>query len=364
MEYKTWLRNKKKYYRGLPIVAGIILIFSTVLIPILKTYLDSETLSQILNDLAKEDNYRLTGHIIHTCFIVFVFFTMQGKYYPVGFGKGIELKKYIAERFGSKSQLSNVQGPYLEEAFNKNLRQFYQLWQAIWVVWFIIYFLLCFQSSISQNFNSNYWFEIIIDTLNIGSSLLMVFMYRILSKKTVKKTPGGVAKGDLFTGRILLLFIALVFANVLVHTFISDHYSFKFWQFVIQLVIGVFVTVSFAAFVGKLNSPFFRAPHSTVIILYVYAAIQMLYIFKNVDFGLGFESHTKIIFTMLTSFAFVCKIVFFYTLSWIMETGRLTYFILCESNLVREEDNNFEAFQNLDITKDRLTSADNEKLEL
>lgn len=353
MEYNHWLQNKKKYYRRLPIIAGIALIFSTILIPLIQKYATQKTITDFFDWFASEDHYGPLGHIIQTIFIAFVIFTMQGKYYPIGEGKGQKLKDYITKRFGTKSQLSKKTGSYLEDGFNKNLRQFYQLWQGIWILWFVLYLILCVKPILLEKLGENYhWLEVIVDILNIASSLLVVFMYRILSKKTVKRSPNGAAKNDLFTGRIILVFIALVIIDILLHAIQTSPDTLVQLKFLIKFFIGIFVTVSFASLLGKLNSPFLNIPPLSILMLYIYVAIQMLYPFDEDIISNKLSSHSSIVITIMTSFAFICKIVLFFTLSWIMETGKLTYFLICESNLVREEDENFNSFQKIELSKD------------
>ncbi len=360
MDYSHWLRNKKKYYRRLPIIAGTTLVFSTLLMPNIPLKITGVYLKNLLEWFSFEPNYRIVGLVIQTIFILFVLFTMQGKYYPIGEGNGEKLRDYIIKKFGTKSQLSKKTGTYLEDGFNKNLRQFYHLWQGVWILWFVLYLVLCIDAYLSLMYKtvSFHWLEVIVDVLNIGSSLLIVFMYRILSKKTVKRSANGTAKNDLFTGRIILIFIALVIFDILLHTFKGALFdtkpstSFIQLKFIIKFLIGIFATVSFASLLGKLNSPFFNIPPISILTLYLYVAIQMLSPFDKDVISENFSDHRDIIMTIMTSAAFIFKIIFFFTLSWIMETGKLTYFLICESNLVREEEENFNTFQSIKLSNE------------
>jgi hypothetical protein len=111
-------------------------------------------------------------------------------------------------------------------------------------------------------------------------------------------------------------------------------------------VSGLFAGVALAAFIGSIDSKFINIPVWLIPTLYLYAAIQSFYVFfqfhKEASCCMPvFVDKTQI---TVTIFAFVLKAVLFITVTWILRTGRLVYFMIEESSLNFRRDRNFEEF--------------------
>ena len=347
MTFNTWIKGKGRPFILTPIITFIFFVTTTIFIPFLTKEIlnDPKKAFESLSWFLDEKHYMALGYLLQILFIVYAIFTMRSHYKPIGHEKDGQIKEFIIKKFGSESELGKKDGEFLKNAINKNLNQFYLLWLCVWLLWFILY---CIVWGRLDN-EENGVLVILQNVMNISTSLLFLFMYRMLSKKSVKSSGGGQAQTDLGNFQWIAGAVVLTIIDILVNNLIDDKSNYEQAEFLIKFLIGLFSSIGFMAVIGRLNSKFINVPNEGLAVLYFYAAIQMLYPFEKNVIASTFTTHTHIFTTILTSVALCCKIIFFYLMTWIFETGRLTYFIICESNLNRQEDENFNDFSNMDI---------------
>lgn len=267
--------------------------------------------------------------------------------------QGEALKVFLKNKYGSDSPLLRFEAQYLEDGINKNLRQFHALWLLIWLLWLFLYAIMIL-AVVLKAFQVQYPTQLVNfmqDVLSIGTSTSMLFIYTMLTHKTVKRSANNMAKSDLGRVKIFAIILGFICVDLIANTLLANNPYYSQIIFSIRLVIGLYSVVTFMAVLGKLNSPYVQIQRRNMIILYIYASIQLLYPFGEEVMG-GLFSHSNIVITLLTSVSFFCKIIFFYTISWILETGRLTYFILAQSNVSREEPAGFDEFDKLSLHMD------------
>jgi hypothetical protein len=217
-----------------------------------------------------------------------------------------------------------------KQGANKVVRQFTWFWVLAWFSWLLHYVYLLAHAlgwlptdAAARNFVNN---------LN---SLMFVFLFMTLTVSTSKY-------GALFWSKLVCSIVGL---------FVIEFFAYKLSggnedvALTFTAISGLFASVALAAFVGSIDSKFINIPVWLIPALYLYAAIQSFYVFF--EFGSvassvpAFVNKTQI---MVTIFAFILKAVLFITITWVLRTGRLVYFIIEESSLNFRRDRNFAEF--------------------
>jgi hypothetical protein len=223
---------------------------------------------------------------------------------------------------------------------NRVVKQFAWFWVLAWFSWLLHYTYLL--ATALHLLPSNAAVRNLVNNLN---SLMFVFLFMTLTVSTSKY-------GALFWSKLVCLIFVVFGLELLVH---GISHGNPVTSLTFTALSGLFASVALAAFIGSIDSKFINVPVWLIPFLYLYAAIQALYVFfefhevasqmvaSNVP---TFVNKTQI---TVTIFAFVLKAVLFMTVTWILRTGRLVYFMIEESSLNFRRDRNFAEF--LDTVK-------------
>jgi hypothetical protein len=229
-----------------------------------------------------------------------------------------------------------------KQGANKVVKQFAWFWVLAWFSWLLHYLYLLSQglgwlpsNAAARNF------------LNNLNSLMFVFLFMTLTVSTSKY-------GALFWSKLVCSIVTLGVVEFFAYRLSGGNETIAL---AFTTVSGLFASVALASFIGSIDSKFINVPVWLIPALYSYAAIQALYVFF--EFGgvpssaPAFVNKTRIMVTVL---AFILKAVLFITVTWILRTGRLVYFMIEESSLNFKRDKNFEGFlDNIRIEETQLT---------
>lgn len=213
---------------------------------------------------------------------------------------------------------------------NRVVRQFTFFWLLGWFSWLLhyIYLLIGTVGWLTPH-------VAVKDFLNNVNSLMFFFLFLTLTVSTSKY-------GPLFWGKLLCVILG-VFAIEWLTFRLSGNDKVVALSF--TMASGLFAGMALAAFVGSINSKFINTPVTFILLLYLYAAIQSLYVFFELEGTSstvpGFVQRTEI---LITVFAFILKTLLFLIVTWILRTGRLVFFIIEESSLNFRRDRNFSEF--------------------
>lgn len=232
---------------------------------------------------------------------------------------------------------------------NKVIRQFTWFWLLAWFSWLFHYGYLFLESlgwiTTNQAFRN---------FLNNTNSLMFIFLFMTLTVSTSRY-------GPLFWGKLLFV-VFLVYGIEWAAYKTSGSREGIALSF--SIVSGLFASVALAAFVGSIDSKFLNVPIWLIPALYLYAGIQSLYIFfelEHVIFKFQNEQLGAYVFVqktqiVITIFTFILKTLLFITVTWILRSGRLVYFMIEEGSLNYKKDKNFATFlDNIEVEEARLT---------
>ena len=230
---------------------------------------------------------------------------------------------------------------------NKVTRQFTWFWVLAWFSWMLHYaYLLGKELGL---FQQNAAVRNLVNNLN---SLMFVFLFMTLTVSTSRY-------GALFWSKLVCLIIGMFGVEYLAYRLSNGN---PVTELTFTAISGLFASVALAAFIGSIDSKFINVPVWLIPALYLYAAIQSIYVFfgfhEVVSSSIGpsmssFVNKTQI---TVTIFAFILKAVLFVTITWILRTGRLVYFMIEEGSLNFRRDRNFAEFlDTIKIEETQLT---------
>lgn len=230
----------------------------------------------------------------------------------------------------------NILWKIYKEKVNETIKLFTYGWASMWILWGCLYMLLIFKS------DNDSGFTLFQDLLNYLGTGAFVFMYVTLSKSTSK----GQYKKWIY-GIVISVLLLIVF-EVLVNSIINPNNTI--WQidkavlFWYRLFIGFFAAASFSTVFGRLTSKFIDIPVEITVLLFFYAAIQPFYAILGVDgikvsddYNLDLDLNTLV--GTVIFLAFTLKVFLLITITWILRSGRLLFFVVQEGsiNFIQDE---------------------------
>ena len=229
-----------------------------------------------------------------------------------------------------------------KQGANKVVKQFSWFWVLAWFSWLLHYAYLL--GSKLGWVPENAAVRNLVNNLN---SLMFVFLFMTLTVSTSRY-------GALFWSKLVCLVVGLFAVEFLTFRLSNDS---QVVALAFTAVSGLFASVALAAFIGSVDSKFINIPVWLIPTLYLYAAIQSFYVFfqfQEVTSGASvFVTKTQITVTIC---AFILKAVLFITITWVLRTGRLVYFMIEESSLNFRRDRNFAEFlETMKIEEAQLT---------
>lgn len=197
----------------------------------------------------------------------------------------------------------------------ESAREFFSLWTTAWFCWGLLYAgfaLLGLHTMFNQGVKPPWFQEPLLNLLNNIQTLFLVLCFREL------RFPTHETKNPQFRAIALLLLIAAM-ESVLrfAPSPIADTWGKTFGQ-VVGWSTGFAAGTAIALLVGRLESRFIDLHVLIAAVLYLYAAIQAPFI----DF-----SQNKQLALVLTSLAFILKIVLYTVVAWLLSSKKLIFYL-------------------------------------
>lgn len=331
VSFFDWLKSKPGKFYG-RIAAAFASVFS--IFPILRIIGVPVEQAIGLFDKSDKPNWLVINFVIHAVFILFVIIFAAYKYLIFSnYLESPEEEKAVwkdlkMNRPGTPAP--NTDKEYSEKwikfktATNRVIRQFVTWWFWCWFSWLVLYSIIIVKTlTRNEHIVSDSWQNL---SNNYGS-LMIGFMFMTL---TVSTSRLGFVYWVRLGIPVILLFVLEMFTA-------NENNSIWF-----SLLSGVIASFTMAAFFGSINSKFINVPVPIILALYVYAAIQPLYVFFGDESGKFL--HAKTIQMIVSMVAFSCKVLLFLIVTWILQTGRLAYFIIEESSLNFKRNDDFKFF--------------------
>lgn len=201
--------------------------------------------------------------------------------------------------------------------------QFYHCWCFLWVSWLALYVVLA-AIELARGVAEIYvepWESGIANFFNNVPTVFIVAAYLILSESTVK--PNGQSQPVPYASLVGTLVIVtgaeMVFTLIELST-IDTIPAFANLASVrtFRWVSGIAACVAIALLVGRLEGKTIDAPRWVVVLLYLYAAIQVAWAAFSQDSWL---------MLILLNVALLLKCCLFLFVAWLIQTGMLLYYM-------------------------------------
>jgi len=331
---------------------------------------------QMINDKDIEFKKALIESIpylffIHIIFFIIVLYRMGKSPFILNLNKRPHLYSYVQRTFThtTKEQVmkQNVIAKYKEDelfnSINTTIRQFYYGWVIIWLLWLIMYvnkFIYTLLTPDIPGVIVNPFLiklSFLIDNgINSINSVFFLFIYFVLSESSTKETRKINKENN-----EMLKFGFIILAFTVISLMIMDFYScfsekYATMQFWIKLVIGIIATFSIVAVFGKLNSSFLKIPQTLMLLLYIYAASQMLNPFIHKEIFGNKVYDVELLGSILFLVAFIGKVCLFIVIQFIFNENRFVFFILQKSDSFYSSKRMFDEFKemiNVDTDADK-----------
>lgn len=222
-----------------------------------------------------------------------------------------------------------------KEKVNETIKLFTYGWASMWALWGGLYILL-----LINLVNESSTVLILQDVLNYLGTGAFIFMYVTLSKSTSR----GKYKKWIY-GIIIVVFMLILFEillNIVIGFDTSSWVIDKELVFWYRLFVGFFAAASFSTVFGRLTSKFIDIPVEITVLLFFYAAVQPFYAILGVD-SIKISNNNPLELELLKGtivfFAFILKALLLITVTWILRSGRLLFFVTQEGsiNFIQDE---------------------------
>ncbi len=340
--FNDWLKSESGKFYG---IVSLVFTFIYSVITIVKPLGIDKVISNSFKSLFAilDGHWIALNFLIQIIFILFVIFIAVYRYMIFDSPADLlECEKTIWNRLtmnrpGTPKPKNANESIELWRVFkvatNRVAKQFTVLWFWCWVAWLVLYLIIMINSWGGIHI-SDKWQNL----ANNLSSLMFIFMFMTF---TVSTSRYGVVE---WTRLFIPIFLILIL----------EHFSTKETEIWYSLLSGLIASFAMAAFFGRLTSKFINVPLWAILFLHLYAAIQPLYVFFS-DF---FETsdYSEAIMVIVGVVAFFLKILLFLIMTWILQTGRMVFFIIEESSVNFERDDRFFGFlESTNLKENKLT---------
>lgn len=217
------------------------------------------------------------------------------------------------------------------------LHQFEYGWTFIWYTWLMLY-IFFFATNIYDFFTSEIGTKVFQNFLNNLTALMFAFCYLVLTKPTIRiKADGTSVSPNWFFLKILIptvvvfAFLEGIMEVISFGSFIGFNFKLDPFGVLSGLISGAIT----ALFVGRLDSKFIQVPTSVLIILYLYSAMQALFVIL-VDYPN---------FTLaLLAFALFGKCVIYLLMAWLFHSGQILFYFVRIRNFFFQVHNDWNTF--------------------
>lgn len=394
MTFGEWYGAQKIQFRATIWFLIISYLFGGVILPIAM----NKAKGAIFNSLKwfeNPDHVMFFVTALHVIIIAFILFSVRINFKGIPDGSDESLMKYLRSIFGKKSEYFDIGPKRIRSGIHQSLKQFSVAWTLLWGCWLLLYFFFMVESwpnkpdtvskdheTIEQDRKSNQAHDdnaieynglsegveggqkspenqrpktsskdgkvlnFLRDLFSIITSFLFLTLYFVMSRKTVLYGEND----ESVSNDISVIIRSSIAAAILgVFSFFVHFGSFDdtLYLFVLRFVIGLVGGVTFMAFLGKVNSVFMGVKPLIMFILFIYAAFQLLYPFDGEVLNKT-VIEDKSLMIVLLAVALGSKIMLFLVVSWLMQSRKLAYYMICDAHNRRESQRQFENFKNFD----------------
>lgn len=282
--FREWLISER-----FNVILAVLCAFLPLLISFVNDIMSVNAFSGRYSELRRFFDHNVHYQVCNLIFIIIALCCLSRMRYirDKDSDKAGRLHEYVRDVFGQNSTLAKDNtAPVLFSRISSGIKQFYYSWITLWVLWLILYMekliftlysMYCTdESTLVCMFRVDNFIE---NNLNLLSSFVSFFIYMDITMSTVKVgTLGDRGRHDMQTGVMLLILFAVIFVVTdMFSIFVVSHDTYDKIQFVLRLFIGVIATISVMAVLGRLNTSYLRIPQYIIMILYLYATVQMCY---------------------------------------------------------------------------------------
>lgn len=323
-EFYAWLR-RDKYSIALTILCAILPLLSEINIDIK---------SDIIQFLWKH-----TTAIINILFLLVTLIALTGTRFLINRDKNKsgELFAYVKHNFGENCLLFNLGEQKLFRQMSAGVSQFYYSWLLVWGIWLALYtatfifdiyrenFFLCCPLEVSHLERLK---NLIENFLNIANSVVLFFIYLIITISTIDAKSVESRQRALHIGVILLFFMAILLFLIEFFSLPIPCYNYSQVQFWIRLIVGIIAIVAMVSVIGRLDSSYLGVPQWLIIILYLYAGIQAFYpLLYIVKYNIA-----DILESIVSTISILGKFCLFLMIRWIATQKRFLFYLLQKAN--------------------------------
>lgn len=286
------------------------------------------------------NNWRIgtrTNFIIQSLFILITLYVLiQVQRYVLHDLKKSEeqIKQYIRKNCGIKifDHKETINTAF--RTVQLTVSQFFYAWEAVWLMWFIYYGGGVLLSIAFENVNNCCChpnvltiYQHIFDFLN---STAMFAIYIILTNVTVnyrKRTNNDYTRLESLLAWVV--FFIIFIAGIIIEVCLPIHLIAKIMPFYVSIIS----TVTFVLVLGRINSSYLNVPSFFMLVLYIYAIIQLYIPFKDFSVGCNvwFSPFVKGILPYLT---LIGKVFLMLMICWIAVQRRFLFFVIHRSTTI------------------------------
>lgn len=351
-----WIKSR----RGLTIV-----LFFIVLIVIYLVLVIMSSFPGILT----EHQLKLSGLGITFAFILFsIYYTTRYKCFDFD----VNTKRFFANELGYWKRLRiwrpTEKHPDSEEEFNsyierfkvagnKALVQFIYFWFWLWFSWIGLILVLGYQEyyEIKEYSLGIEYFKNLFNSLN---TLMFIYLYLNITISTSRIS-------EVIWVIFAIVVVGLLSLHPVMMSSIDDQSMKLSAEFSFQLSISLISSLTLMALLGRLSGKFMNIPILIMLVLYSYVLYQLVYPFlgyseirlvgdgnaDDLPMSLAFKN---LLFYSLF-FSLIVKSILFSVITWLLDSGKMLYFIAEESSLNFEDNNNFKRFlYSVPIKEDKI----------
>lgn len=225
---------------------------------------------------------------------------------------------------------SNIE---ISERASIAVEQFLQTWRKLWLFWFILYAGLSTEAmAIQLGIFKNAWFwRPSLNFFNNLQTIALVICYIIVTKKTVDTSqPSRSLPWERWLGVLILVTVVELLALML-----SNYIYIEFFPEFFRWFSGISASVALALVVGRLDSKFINPPTWTVVLMYLYVAIQP-----------GWErfAGNPPVQAVLVGLALILKCIMFLFIAWLFQSGVLLFYMEKTANLTEHAEKQRSAY--------------------
>ncbi len=228
---------------------------------------------------------------------------------------------------------------------NKALTQFAHFWFFFWLTWLFFGVVVIAKHWIGGGNELIYRHsENLLNNLN---TLMLIYLFLNITIST-SRIPE-------VTWIIFAVVVGVVsfMEPLLISPMPTDQQNYaEFW---IKVVIGLIAGLTLLAFLGRLSGKFMNIPILIMLTLYVYVFYQLIFpLLDYTDITIENTRHPQMtikftfdyIFFYSSFFSLIFKSLLFVVVTWLLDSGKMLYFIAEESSLNFKGDDDFYEFLN------------------